>query len=139
MPKNLRTLIKIAQFELDERRRELVEIQAKQDKIFAQINELEESIQYELSNVKTNQDAQAYINGFVNGARVRQENLREEAKKFVPEIEKKMVEVSDKFTEVKKFETVLESKLEAIAYDEQKKKQLELDEIALQKHLSITD
>lgn len=136
MLKNIQILVKISQLKLDEKRRELASIQSRRDNLLRIVDEIEEEIRLEMSNINKNQDARDFLQNFINGARERQDDLRTEAEKLIPEIDRIRLQVSEQFTEVKKFETVLENKVQEAKLEEQKKTQLELDEIAMQKHSS---
>jgi len=133
MTKNLKTLIKISQFELDKKRRELGEITSRQDGFYKQIKDIDGIVESEQKAAITNEKIREFLSSFIFASKEKQKNLREEAKKLEPEIQKKTSEISEAFTEVKKYETVLENKLEQEAYEENKKNQLEIDEVAMQK------
>ncbi len=131
---NLKTLIKIARFELDEKRRELVNLQNKKQNILNNITEIDSQMEFEIKNSESNGDAKILLPFYIENMKSKQKYLLESANKLNPDIDKMTIKISEKFNEVKKFEIVLEQKLEELEYEASKKSQLELDEIAILLH-----
>lgn len=134
MLNNIRTLIKIANTELDEKRKELSSLLGRRDELFRQVEAIDSQVQSEIENADKNKDSKSFLQNYIYISRERQKELRSQAENMLPEINKLTDQVREKFTEMKKFETVLENKLEEIEYERLKKDQQELDEISIQRH-----
>jgi chromosome segregation ATPase len=134
MIKNLKTLIKIVDAELNERRRELIKLQGEVSLLETQIKNIDSEIEAEIKSVDKNPDAKAFLNTYIENSKFKKEGLNKQIYEYSSKIDKKLAEVTEKFAELKKFEMALEDKLEDISKEEINRVQKELDEIAISRH-----
>lgn len=137
MQKALKTLIKISQSRLDERRRALVAVLEQKERILSKANITQAEMQEEQKKFANNQDIELKIllKNYLLNAKKKQEELIQQANKLNPQINRINEEVRNLFSEVKKYEIIKEQQLTKQRQLLSKKEQLEQDEIAIQKYL----
>lgn len=128
--KSLKTLIKLRKDEVDKRRKEIAEIEARQQALVDEENKVEKQITLE-SEAATNfpETAVTFAN-FLKRALKRKEDLIRNIIMLQQIIDKKRDELRVAFGELKKLEIVLERKIEEARREEARREQLQLDEIA---------
>jgi flagellar biosynthesis chaperone FliJ len=135
MLKALTTLIKINKALLDEKRKQLGLLLDKKQKFIEEIKRIEEEIKSEGEKLPETKEEfrPSYIN-FVFGCRIKEEMIFNELDKLNPLINKITDEISEVFSEMKKYEILKEAKQDEILKEIARKNQIEIDEIAIMNH-----
>ncbi len=138
--KSLSTLIKISKSQIDEKRKALALLLDRKQGFIDKIRALEDSIKYEAENLeKTLPEFRPTYISYVFGCRTKEAVLLEEIDKLNPHINKLNDEIAQLFSEMKKYEIVKENREREIAYELNRKRQLEVDEMAIMNHIRKTD
>ena len=135
--KSLKTLIKLAKDEVDKRRKELAEIEARQQKLMEEHANISVQIKKEGEAVKEFPECAITYAKFLQKSLKRQEDIMRTIKQLQLAADKKRQELQEAFGEQKKLEIVLERKIEEQYKAQLKHEQLQLDEIAGRKVTSF--
>ena len=128
--KSLKTLIKLRKDELDKRRKELSEIEQRQQLLINEYEELGRKIEKETRAASEFPEMALTFASFLKKAMKRREDLMRNIKQLQTVIDKKRDELQTAFGELKKLEIVLDNKIAEAYREELKREQLKLDEIA---------
>ncbi len=128
--KSLKTLIKLRKDEVDKRRKELAEIEARQQALVDEHTALENKIELETEAASNFPETAVTFAGFLKKALKRRDDLTRNIIQLQHIIDKKRDELQLAFGELKKLEIVLENKIAEAYKAELKREQLKLDEIA---------
>lgn len=128
--KSLRTLIKLRKDEVDKRRKEIAEIEARQQKLRDEHAKIGGQIIIETEAAREFPETAVTFASFLKKSLKRQEDLMRTIKQLQQVIDKKRDELLVAFGELKKLEIVLERKIEEQYQAELKREQIMLDEIA---------
>ncbi len=140
MLKSLSTLIKIHKAQLDDKRKQLaILLDNKQQKI-DEIKWLEESIMIEGNNLhQLNEEFRPTFLGYLTGVRMKEGILLDEIEKLNPRINEVTDEISEIFSEMKKYEIVKDNREEQIESELARREQMEIDEMAIMTFVRKTD
>ena len=135
--KSLKTLIKLRKDEVDKRRKELSDIEARQQSLIAEFERHGKSIEIESAAAVNFPETSITFAGFLKKTLKRRDDLQKAIKLMQQVIDKKRDELQEAFGELKKLEIVLENKITEAYRAELKREQGKLDEIALRRvHLN---
>ena len=128
--KSLKTLIKLRKDEVDKRRKELSEIEQRQQLLVNEHTALEHKIEQETAAAANFPEAAVTFANFLKKALKRRDDLTRNIIQLQQIIDKKRDELQAAFGELKKLEIVLENKITEAYREELKREQVKLDEIA---------
>lgn len=139
MVKTLNTLVKITEYELEEKRKELNRVLNQKENLMNNIQQLEEAYIAESKKAEELKDIslKGFLPRFLALTRDKQKLMITQIENLNPEIEKLTDELYEVFIDNKKYEVLRDQKLEELRQELQKKTQLELDEIALMKFMAV--
>jgi flagellar export protein FliJ len=130
--KSLKTLIKLRKDEVDKRRKELADIEQRQQLLTQEHEKICRNIELETEAAQNFPEMAVTFAGFLKKALKRRDDLLRNIKQLQNIIDKKRDELQMAFSEQKKLEIVLDNKIAEAYRLELKKEQLKLDEIAAQ-------
>ena len=133
--KSLKTLIKLRKDEVDKRRKELTEIETRQQLLIKERTELANQMKRETAAATEFPEAAITFASFLGKALKRREMLTNNIKQLQQVIDKKRDDLQSAFGELKKLEIALENKINEATQAELKREQIQMDEIALRKAL----
>lgn len=135
MAANIKSLIRLHDWNVDEKRRKLGELLHLQADLEAQVKALEE--EHEREKLTAAQDptgAGVTYENYAMRVKQRGDNLRESIEQMDIVIQYAQEELSEAFRELKKFETVEKNRQRRYELEQNRREQLLLDEIALNQH-----
>ncbi len=130
--KELQTLIKMHQRELDELRRALVSLENQKEQLVSMAVKLQEELNAEWEAAQGQPQMASYMAGYEKRVKKRQMDIALEVGRLEGEMEKRRQLIAESFGELKKYEIALDQRLEALAASEKAKEQAALDEAAIQ-------
>ena len=133
--KSIQTLIKINKQALDEKRQELVELEGQKEQLLQWKKKMKQELETETQFASKNPEMSMtfeYYRNLING---RQKNLAEALGDINGQIENITEQISEIFTEVKKYEIIEQQKLTKMLKEQKRKEVKALDEIALSNYL----
>ena len=134
MKKTLESLVRLSKFEVDERRRELKVVQEEEDRLYSEISKIEDRVQSEkLTATKQPEYAQAYSR-FLIWARREKNILEGKITALQPLLEHARDNLASAFAELKKAELTRDNRALAEEAENNKKDQMEMDELAMDRH-----
>lgn len=132
--KTLNTLIRLAKFEVDERRRAMKVLLEREDEILRAIAELDDHVRIEAEAARNEPDFATSYGTFLRRARSERASLLEKLEELRPAIEAARDALAEAFEELKKVEITRDNRKEEIKREEERREQIELDEVGLQSH-----
>ena len=135
MIENLETLIKVSKNKLDQKRKDLSQLLDKKDGINKEIQIIDEQFQqeYEFLNKKGFDEVifNSSMHIYRQGIEFKKEKLNKRISELEPKIKKLSDEITEIFSEMKKYEQVKNIKITEMEKEIRKKQQIEIDEIAM--------
>ncbi|WP_420547313.1 flagellar export protein FliJ [Curvivirga sp.] len=135
MKSTLDTLIRLAEFTVDERRRELKEIQDREDVFLQAKVRLAERVETEKVSAQQSTEGTFAYGQFVAWAKIERERLDQAIADIQPELEEARAQLSEAFAEQKKVEITKERKDEEEREEIKAKEQAFLDEFTTSQHI----
>lgn len=135
----LETLIRLAGSEVDEARRALQKVLAEEDKVRADIAELEASIESESDLIRRQPELSGSYGMFLARARARREEFDQMLAEILPRVEAARDQLAEAFANQKKYEIARENRETADAEEERRQEGIVLDEIGLNSHRRRND
>ena len=132
--KGLATLIKLSKRKLDELRRKLGSLEGQKAQLEEAIRRLSEELAREVEMASKQPEMSGFFGGFAKRIQQRQEAMHQEIRKIEIEITKTRDEISEAFSEQKKYEIAQDNAKKRAAEEQNRKDTLALDEIAEQQH-----
>ncbi len=132
--KGLATLIKLSKRKLDELRRKLGNLEGQKTQLEEAIRKLSEELAREMELAGKQPEMSGFFGGFAKRIQQRQEAMHQEIKKIEIEITKTRDEISEAFSEQKKYEIAADNAKKRAAEEQNRKDTIALDEIAEQQH-----
>lgn len=133
--KTLETLIRLATFTVDEKRRALTTILDREAEFYQRIERLDADYQNERALATANPEFATNFGGFAARYK-RQRGLAENRiQALQPAIQKARQELAEAFEEQKRYEITRDQRIEEQRLDEKRLEQAELDEVAQTKRL----
>jgi flagellar FliJ protein len=132
--KGLATLIKLSKRKLDELRRKLGNLEGQKAQLEEAIRKLSEELAREMDLAGKQPEMSGFFGGFAKRIQQRQDTMYQEIRKIEIEITKTRGEISEAFSEQKKYEIAADNAKKRAAEEQNRKDTLALDEIAEQQH-----
>lgn len=132
--KTLDTLIRLARFDVDERRRDLALLLEREDAVRAQIAGLEADVARERALAEATPELAASFGAYAARVRERRAAMEQELATLEPVIDHARDRLAEAYEEQKKIEITRDRRLEAEAAEENRREQQVLDEIGIVNH-----
>ena len=127
-------LIRFHKFDLDEKRRYLRELEEQEARIQEAIDAIDQEVQSEQAFSRGEANFAPYYGGYATRTKARREALVDELSKAHEIVEEARETVVQAFEELKKYEITQDQQDHRAYLEEERKTQIELDEIALTTH-----
>jgi flagellar protein FliJ len=132
--KGLKSLIRLSDSTLNERRRELNQIEEREDEIKRQLDELEKEKRREQALSRELEAGAFAYSGYALGTIQRRKELERKLDALQPLLEEARDALSQAFQELKRYEIALDLRVKSEKAEEARKTTLMLDEISLNMH-----
>ena len=132
--KGLRSLIRLAEADLDDKRRVLVEIERQEETLKARAVALEVEKEEEQRRARELEVGMFAYAGYARGVIHRRERLVAQIAGIQPQIEEARQAVSEAFQALKRYEIALAARIKADKDAAERKDQQNMDEISLNAH-----
>jgi flagellar protein FliJ len=132
--KGLKSLIRLSDSALNERRRELNVVEEREAEIKRLLDELEEEKRREQALARELEVGAFAYSGYAQGAIHRRKELERKLEALQPELERARDALSQAFQELKRYEIALDLRVKSEKAEEARKTTLMLDEISLNMH-----
>ena len=127
-------LIRFHKFDLDEKRRYLRELEEQEARIQEAIDAIDQEVQSEQAFSRGEANFAPYYGGYATRTKARREAFVDELSKAHEIVEEARETVVQAFEELKKYEITKDQQDHRAYLEEERKTQIELDEIALTTH-----
>ncbi|WP_321394058.1 flagellar FliJ family protein [Emcibacter sp.] len=134
MTKGIDGMIRLHKWQLDEKRRQLTELETMRDDLLARKEQLAQQLVSEQEKVSNSQIIDISYANFATAIAQRQEKLMESMAEIEASIEDMKDQVSESFKELKKYEVVEQRERERQVAKENRRQQADLDELSIQMH-----
>ena len=128
-------LIRFHKFDLDEKRRDLRDLDEQEARIQEEIDRIDQEVESEQVFARGTADFATYYGGYARRTKDRRETLELERVKAHSEVENAREIVVQAFEELKKYEITKDHSDHRASIEEERQYQIVLDEIALTGHL----
>ncbi len=132
--KGLAALIRLHTWRLDEKRRELADLQRLEDQFLEDGRRLEAEVAAEQEFAKTSDSGSFSYGGFAVGVIERRKRIEASVAEVRRRIDDKRAEVADAFQELKRYEITQAERLKREQAEADRRTQADLDEISLMQH-----
>ena len=132
--KGLATLIKLSKRTLDELRRKLVSLEEQKNQFELLARVLDEELRREMELASKTFEMSNFFGGFATRIKERQDKIAEQIADLDKQMEALRAEISEAFSELKKYEIAQENAKQRAAQEATRKETIALDEIAGQQH-----
>ncbi len=129
--KGLAALIRLHSWRLDEKRRELGDLQRLEDQLLADAQRLEQEVVAEQEVAKTAETGSFSFAGYMVGVQDRRRRIAASIVDVRRRIEDKRAEVAEAFRELKRYEITQAERLKRERVEADRRTQAELDEMSL--------
>lgn len=137
--RSIETLIKIKKKELDEKRLEISSLETQKQEILSYSEQMAADLSAEEEFAARDPYAAMTFDSYRNKIKERQQNIKMTVKDIDRQANVINNEMSDIFTEMKKYEIILRKKIEEEKAEEKSKEEKALNEIALNNYLQNSD
>jgi len=134
MGKSLNGMIRLHKWQLDEQRRNLVELEKMRDDLLRKNSDLEAELKQEQENVSTSAIINLSYENYATGVMDRRENLKNSLDEVNAQVEEMKDQVAESFKELKKYEVVEQRAFERSRAERSRRQQAELDELSINLH-----
>lgn len=133
--KGLKTLIRLSKFNVDEKRRVLTQLQAREEHVIEEIRKGEEQLRREQQLAAEDSTGVGFAYGAYHQAWMKKRDLMHQALAAVrAEIEKAREELAEAFRELKTYEVTQANREKREREEADRKEQIFLDEVGLTMH-----
>jgi len=132
--KTLQTLVRLAKFNVDDKRRVLAEVMAQVDAVQHRIETLEQSVEHERQIAFETPELGPVFGQFASKAKGERMAMEQQLVALQPYVEQARDQLAEAFEEQKKYEITKDRRDEDQRLDLDKKDQVVLDEVGLQLH-----
>ena len=129
--KGLAALIRLHSWRLDEKRRELADLQRLEDQFLGDAQKLEQEVITEQEIAKTAEGGSFSFAGYMLGVKARRQKIAASIADVRKRIDDKRAEVADAFQELKRYEITQAERLKRERAEADRRAQAELDEMSL--------
>lgn len=131
MAKGLSGVVRLHKWQVDEKRRQIAELETMRSEIVDQLEKLTSDLAAEQKHLATSIVVDINYANYASNVMTRRENLEASITEIDVSIENMKDELSEAFKELKKFEIVQERALERERFEEKRREQERLDELSL--------
>jgi flagellar FliJ protein len=132
--KGLAALIRLHRWRLDEKRRELVELERLEDRLLESVRQLDQEVAAEQAFAQQSNMGGLSYGGFAAGIIVRRERLAASMAEIRQQMDLKTEEISEVFRELKRYEIARDQREKREQIEADRRAQVALDEISLVQH-----
>ncbi len=133
--KSLRTLIRIEQNELHRLRKDLANEETKRGQLLKMMEELQASLKREIETAQELADMRGFFGDYSDAIKRKQKQLASNVVQVEQRIQELMIEIQNRFTDLKKYEIAYDRYVQEEARKAAKKEQQALDEAGLRDFL----
>ena len=137
--KGLATLIKLHKRTLDELRRRMVTLENQKGELEQMSRVLAEELKSEMELATKTAEMRSFFGDFAKRMKVRQDEIFEEISALDKQIERLLIEISEAFSELKKYEIALANAKLRAQEELNRKETVAMDEIASQQFMRKTE
>lgn len=132
----LDSLLRLKDWQLDEARQELIDLQNRMDDLTQHIEIFEAEVEQELSTAGGVNDLSVLhsLPGYLAKAKAKRQQLAEQSKILSAQIEQATEQVRESFLELKRLDIIDRQRKEAEEKERNRKEQIDLDDITAQRH-----
>ncbi len=131
MAKGLSGVVRLHKWQVDEKRRQIADLETMRSEIVEQLDKLTNDLVAEQKHLATSTVVDINYANYAANVMARRENLEASITEIDVSIENMKDELSEAFKELKKFEIVQERALERERFEEKRREQERLDELSL--------
>jgi len=132
--KGMAGMIRLHKWQLDERRRNLVELEKMREELVGKMRSLRDELAAEQKKVAEAPIVSITYGGYAQQVMARRENINSSITEIDVSIEEMKDQVADAFKELKKYEIVEQREREREVSERNQRQQNDLDELALNMH-----
>ncbi|WP_169568124.1 flagellar export protein FliJ [Sneathiella limimaris] len=125
-------LIRVQKFKVDEKRREVSDLEELRANFVAQLEKLNQEQVREQEIASGDSTAALHYASYAEGARLRRENLQASIQELDSRIEQARSEMAELFQELKKYEISEENRLRLLKEQQEKRYQEEMDSFSIE-------
>jgi flagellar export protein FliJ len=136
MMAKLDSLLRLKDWQLDEARQELIELQNQMEDLTQHIQAFEKEVTQELSAAEEAGEIAMLqsLPGYLARAKAKREQLSQRSQILSAQIEQATEQVRESFLELKRLDIIDRQRKEAAEKEQARKDQIELDDMAAQRH-----
>lgn len=134
MAKGLQTVVRLHKWQLDEKRRQIKELEVMRGDLVSKLEKLNGELLSEQRNMANSNVVNLNYTSYASSVIGRRENLEASINEVNISIENMKDDIAEAFKELKKFEIVQQRTLERENLEEKRREQLSLDEISINMH-----
>jgi len=132
--KGLQSLIRLADANLNDRRRELAELERQEDELRGRLDALEQEKRREQLNARSMEYGAFAYSGYARGVIERRERIEAQIAGLQPLLEEAREAMSMAFQELKRYEIALDIRVRTAKADAERKDTIAMDEMSLNMH-----
>ena len=132
--KGMTGMIRLQKWQLDEKRRNLVELEKMRDELHQKLQNLRDELAYEQKKVAEAPVVSITYGGYAQQIMARRENIENSITEINVSIEDMKDQVAEAFKELKKYEIVEQREQERERTERNQRQQNDLDELAISMH-----
>jgi len=127
-------MIRLHKWQLDDKRRQLTELELMRDELQAKMNQLADELTAEKNNVANSPVVNITFASYATNMSTRRENLQNSLDEVNVSIENMKDQVAESFKDLKKYEVVEQREKERLQNELNRRQQADLDELAVNLH-----
>lgn len=131
MAKGLTGVVRLHKWQVDEKRRQIAELETMRSELVQKLEKLINDLAAEQRQLATSNVVDINYASYASSIMARRENLQSSITEIDVSIENMKDELSEAFKELKKYEIVQERALERERFEEKRREQERLDELSL--------
>ena len=132
--KGLKSLIRLADATLNEKRRALNALELQEDELRRRLDELEAEKTREQQAARTLEAGAFAYSGYARGVIVRRERIEAQIAAMQPQLEEARQAMSEAFQDLKRYELALDMRVKSEKANAERKETVALDEMSLNMH-----
>jgi flagellar FliJ protein len=132
--KGLQSLIRLADANLNDRRRELAELERQEDELRGRLDALEQEKRREQLNARSMEYGAFAYSGYARGVIERRERIEAQIAGLQPLLEEAREAMSMAFQELKRYEIALDIRVRTAKADAERRDTIAMDEMSLNMH-----
>lgn len=132
--KGMTGMIRLHKWQLDEKRRNLVDLEKMRDEIYQKLQDLQNELVSEQKKVAESSVVSISYGGYAQQVIVRRGNMENSIAEINVSIEEMKDQVAESFKELKKYEVVEQREREREIAERSRRQQIDMDEMAINMH-----